>query len=74
MSPEGPTDEEVRRACTGAAAWITPPLVRDRLRTFQRYHKETLTADDAVDMLNNMGHLLRLLSEKPKIKAAGHDP
>ena len=47
----------------GAPKWITEEDIADTLRVWQRYSKEGLTADDAVEILVNTDQLLRALVE-----------
>ena len=43
-------------------AWITPELITETLRVWQPYYGHTLTQDDAIGMLLNVGNLFRCLS------------
>jgi hypothetical protein len=42
-------------------SWVTPELIKYTLATWQPYYKETLTDDDAVEMLLTVGNLYRVL-------------
>ena len=47
----------------GIPPWITPELIADTVRTWQRYYTEPLTAKDAVGILVGVGNLFHALSE-----------
>jgi TorA maturation chaperone TorD len=42
-------------------SWVTPELIKKTLTTWQPYYKETLTEQDAVEMLLTVGNLYRVL-------------
>lgn len=42
-------------------SWVTPELIKYTLSTWQPYYQETLTEDDAVEMLLTVGNLYRVL-------------
>ena len=46
----------------GIPSWITPELIADTIRTWQRYYTEPLTAKDAVGILVSVGNLFASLS------------
>ena len=46
----------------GIPSWITPELIADTIRTWQRYYTEPLTANDAVGILVGVGNLFASLS------------
>ena len=46
----------------GIPSWITPELIADTIRTWQRYYTEPLTAKDAVGILVGVGNLFASLS------------
>ena len=46
----------------GIPSWITPELIADTIRTWQRYYTEPLTASDAVGILVGVGNLFASLS------------
>ena len=46
----------------GIPSWITPELIADTVRTWQRYYAEPLTAKDAVGILMGVGNLFASLS------------
>lgn len=50
----------------GAPSWITPELIEDTLRVWQPHYQETLTPEDAVSMLLNVGELFDVLREEKK--------
>ena len=43
-------------------SWITPELIADTVRTWQRYYTKPLTANDAVGILMGVGNLFASLS------------
>jgi hypothetical protein len=45
----------------GMPSWITPELIADTIETWQPYSASTLTPDDAVEILQNVGHLADVL-------------
>ena len=49
-------------ALQGIPPWITPELIADTVRTWQRYYTEPLTAKDAVGILMSVGNLFTVLS------------
>ena len=49
-------------ALQGIPPWITPELIADTVRTWQRYYTEPLTAKDAVGILVGVGNLFASLS------------
>ena len=46
----------------GAPEWITSELIRDTIATWQPFYSDSLTPDDAVTMLTNVGRLFAVLS------------
>ncbi len=46
----------------GIPSWITPELIADTVRTWQRYYTKPLTAKDAVGILVGVGNLFASLS------------
>ena len=63
------SDNEIVTTLHGAPEWITLELMRDTLDTFQPYYAERLTADDANEMLRNVGNLfavLKKIDENPR--------
>lgn len=50
----------------GAPRWITPELMEDTWRTWQPFYKETLTMDDALEIITNVVRLADLLVEPPQ--------
>ncbi len=46
----------------GAPAWITPPLIRETLATWQPFYRDSMTVDDAVTILKSVGRLFEVLS------------
>ena len=49
-------------ALRGIPSWITPELIVDTVRTWQRYYTEPLTVQDAVGILMGVGNLFASLS------------
>jgi hypothetical protein len=45
----------------GAPAWITVDLIADTIATWQPYFREALTAEDALEILQDVGHLIDIL-------------
>jgi hypothetical protein len=45
----------------GTPAWITPELVQDTRQTLQPYYPDPLTVADAIEILQNVAHLLDAL-------------
>jgi hypothetical protein len=45
----------------GAPSWITPDLIADTLRVWQPYYRTPLTAEDALEMIMNVGQLFDVL-------------
>lgn len=48
----------------GAPKWITGDEIEDTLRVWQRYYRQLLTADDALEILINVHNLLDLMYPK----------
>lgn len=46
----------------GAPSWITPELVTHTLRVWNPYYGDSLTSDDAVNILMNVSRLVGVLS------------
>lgn len=44
-----------------APAWITPELIADTIETWQPYYVDRLTADDALEILLNVGAVIETL-------------
>jgi len=66
-------------AATAADAlptWITPEVIEDTLRTWQRYYRKPLTHDDAIEILLNTGNLFRILQgdKHEQLQNRGDDP
>lgn len=66
MSESAAEDDEIIAALRGAPTWITPTLVQDTWQTFRPYYGPDMTAEDAVEILLNVGNLFELLIEKPR--------
>lgn len=47
----------------GSPDWITTELIEATIRTWQPYYKNTLTPEDAVEMIRNVGLLFQVLSK-----------
>jgi hypothetical protein len=45
----------------GAPPWITAELIADTLETWQPYYSDPLTANDALEILLSVGHLIDAL-------------
>lgn len=45
----------------GAPTWITADLIRDTVDVWQPYYDRELTADDAVEILQNVAHMFDAL-------------
>ena len=45
----------------GSPRWITEALLADTIRVWQPYYEKTLTEEDALEMLINVGNLLDVL-------------
>lgn len=48
-------------APNGSPAWIDQRLIMETIRLWQPYYSQILTADDALEMLTNAGHLFDAL-------------
>ena len=48
----------------GAPKWITGNEIEDTLRVWQRYYRQLLTADDALEILINVHNLLDVMYPK----------
>jgi hypothetical protein len=48
----------------GAPDWITPELIEATIRTWQPYYQATLTPDEAVTMILDVGRLFEALSSR----------
>jgi hypothetical protein len=46
----------------GAPAWVTKQLVEQTLRVWQPYYTHPLTVEDAIDIMQAVGQLVRVLS------------
>lgn len=55
------SDEEIKRVCRGAPAWITPEILRETLDTFNPYYDNKLTPEDVLEICVNVGQLFELL-------------
>jgi hypothetical protein len=47
----------------GAPAWVTQELLRDTITTWQPYYPAPLTADDALEILLSVAHLLDVMGQ-----------
>jgi hypothetical protein len=47
----------------GSPRWVTPDLIAETIRVWQPYYPKTLTPDDALSMIMNVGCLLDVLRE-----------
>ena len=45
----------------GAPSWITPDQIEDTLRVWQKYYRQLLLAEDALEILVNVRNLLDVL-------------
>ena len=45
----------------GSPAWVTAELIADTIATWQPYFREALTAEDALEILQDVGHLIDIL-------------
>lgn len=50
---------------SGAPDWVTSELIQYTIEVWQPYYRDPLTTDDALEMLLNAGHLLRVLADSP---------
>jgi hypothetical protein len=57
--------EELPVVPGGAPAWITPQLMAQTIETWQPYYRDSLTAQEAVDILLGVGRLLDILGNTP---------
>jgi hypothetical protein len=48
----------------GAPDWITPELIEATIRTWQPYYEATLTPEEAVTILLDVGRLFEALSSR----------
>ena len=48
----------------GAPHWVTPELLTRTIEVWQPYYADSLTADDALGMILNVGNLFAVLSER----------
>lgn len=48
----------------GAPDWITAELIEATIRTWQPYYQATLTPDDALIMILDVGRLFEVLSSR----------
>ncbi len=48
----------------GAPNWITPELIEATIRTWQPYYEATLTPEEAVTMIVDVGRLFEALSSR----------
>jgi hypothetical protein len=54
----------------GLPNWITAELIADTLRVWQPYYKETLTIDDAAEIVMNVGRLYDVLYDLSPVNRA----
>jgi hypothetical protein len=45
----------------GVPDWITVDLIRQTLETWQHYYQDSLSVEDAITMILNVGQLFRVL-------------
>lgn len=50
---------------SGAPDWVTPDLLAHTLDVWQPYSRTELSVDDAMEILLNVGQLMRVLSNSP---------
>jgi len=55
----------------GLPAWISAEAIADTLRTFQPYYEQTLTVDDAIEMLMAAGNLFDVLKDDSNAEDKG---
>ena len=48
----------------GSPDWITPELIEETIRVWQPYYEATLTPEDAVTMIIDVGRLFDALSSR----------
>jgi hypothetical protein len=46
----------------GTPGWITPELIRETIATWQPFYPDSITPDEAVIILANVGRLFEVLS------------
>jgi hypothetical protein len=46
----------------GAPAWISAALIEETLRVWQPYYANPLTVEDAIDIMQAVGQLVKVLS------------
>ena len=54
---------DTNTASAGLPAWMSDALVKETICVWQPYYDETLTVDDAIEILTNVGHLAKFLTE-----------
>ena len=52
---------EIAAVLAGGPSWITADLVEKTLRVMQRHYGQPLTANDALEIITNIGHLFDVL-------------
>lgn len=45
----------------GSPSWVTAELIADTIATWQPYFREALTTEDALEILQDVGHLIDIL-------------
>jgi hypothetical protein len=66
--PGGPNLKSIPRSDLvppGAPDWITGELLAETIRVWQPDYEKTLTTEDALEILLNVGNLLDILEEIP---------
>jgi hypothetical protein len=48
----------------GTPDWITPELIEQTIRVWQPYHQAVVTTEEAVTMIQTVGHLFQALSSE----------
>jgi hypothetical protein len=61
--PAGPAS--ISQPSSAHPGWITPELVARTIAVWQRRSPDPVTADDAVRILENVGHLIDVLTQVP---------
>lgn len=65
------------RVPAGAPTWITPELIAQTLRVWQRYYEKPLTPEDALEIITSAGRLMDALADdgwsKPR-HSSGSEP
>lgn len=49
----------------GSPSWVTAEIIADTIATWQPYFREALTAEDALEILQDVGHLVDILGNGP---------